>query len=171
MTEYIRFLLTQHIEEVISLCLSLLVLTIFVSIIIFLFHRRQFKRLKHKIPAIVVNDYLDTVIDHSNALKKTLFRGNHLKRNPEDALKLDSNITPLRIPGEQGDGNQAELTELKNQLANKKNIIKELEEKLANQKGKLQSSGDSDAEEKITKLKQQLEVITKNIVKKKKILK
>ena len=78
MTETLRLILTKFTDETITL-FSLLLLVTMVGIIIYWFYnRKKFHQLSHEIPASVVKNYLDSIIQNSNSLKSSLFRGGGL---------------------------------------------------------------------------------------------
>ncbi len=78
MTETIRLILTKFTDETITI-FSLLLLVTMVGIIIYWFYnRKKFHQLSHEIPASVVKNYLDSIIENSNSLKSSLFRGGGL---------------------------------------------------------------------------------------------
>lgn len=78
MKETIRLILTKFTDETITV-FSLLLLVTMVGIIIYWFYnRKKFHQLSHEIPASVVKNYLDSIIQNSNSLKSSLFRGGGL---------------------------------------------------------------------------------------------
>lgn len=78
MTETIRLILTKFTDETITV-FSLLLLVTMVGIVIYWFYnRKKFHQLSHEIPASVVKNYLDSIIQNSNSLKSSLFRGGGL---------------------------------------------------------------------------------------------
>lgn len=78
MKETIRLILTKFTDETITV-FSLLLLVTMVGIIVYWFYnRKKFHQLSHEIPASVVKNYLDSIIQNSNSLKSSLFRGGGL---------------------------------------------------------------------------------------------
>lgn len=78
MTETVRLILTKFTDETITV-FSLLLLVTMVGIVIYWFYnRKKFHQLSHEIPASVVKNYLDSIIQNSNSLKSSLFRGGGL---------------------------------------------------------------------------------------------
>jgi hypothetical protein len=78
-TETVRLILTKFTDETITV-FSLLLLVTMVGIIIYWFYnRKKFHQLSHEIPASVVKNYLDSIIQNSNSLKSSLFRGGGLE--------------------------------------------------------------------------------------------
>ncbi len=62
---------------IISFCILLIVTTSLISY--WFYNRRKFRELSHQIPASVLKNYLDSIIQNSNALKSSLFRGGGLE--------------------------------------------------------------------------------------------
>lgn len=136
MDSLINYLDKYHSQlTVLLLGLSLIVLAVFVWV--WFFNRRKYQHLKHQIPASVVKNYLDSIIQNSTALKSSLFRGG--------GLDVDANGIPSVLPlADLPAGTQAKAADLtmddsaaRAQLANiqallkeKENIIKDLENKI-----------------------------------------
>ena len=102
---------------------------------VYFYNRRKYHNLKHQIPASVVKNYLDSIIQNSTALKSSLFRGGGLDVDPSSIpsvmpLEQLSSSTPVGFSGGGGDeALQAEVAKLRSQLAEKSNIVAELETK------------------------------------------
>jgi len=111
----------------------LIVLAIFMWV--YLYNRKKYHNLKHQIPASVVKNYLDSIIQNSTALKSSLFRGGGLDIDPSSVPSVmplnQLQSAPMSISlGEGGDeALRAEVARLQSQLAEKNNIIKDLEAK------------------------------------------
>lgn len=89
-------------------------------------NRRKYHNLKHQIPAHVVKNYLDSIIQNSTALKSSLFRGGGLD------VSIPS-VMPLQGLGG-GDGialSGAPSTALLEELNHKKALISQLEAQLS----------------------------------------
>lgn len=93
-------------------------------------NRRKYHNLKHVIPANVVKNYLDSIIQNSTALKSSLFRGG--------GLDVDSvpSVMPL---GELGGGDNVAVSgapsaKVLEELAEKKALIASLEAQLLSAK-------------------------------------
>ena len=120
---------------VLQLCLLLILAAIIVWV--YLYNRKKYHNLKHQIPASVVKNYLDSIIQNSTALKSSLFRGGGLEIDPSaipSVLPLDQMQTGasigLGVVGEGGDeALRAEVARLQAQLAEKNNVIQDLENK------------------------------------------
>ncbi len=89
-------------------------------------NRRKYHNLKHQIPAHVVKNYLDSIIQNSTSLKSSLFRGGGLD------VSIPS-VMPLQGLGG-GDGialSGAPSTALMEELNHKKALISQLEAQLS----------------------------------------
>lgn len=111
------------------------------------YNRRKYHHLKHQIPASVVKNYLDSIIQNSTALKSSLFRGG--------GLEVDSNGVPSVMPlselpsgagaevnlssGKDDSALRAELAKLQAQLNEKNGIIKDLENRSAQLGGEVKA--------------------------------
>ncbi|MGE3609850.1 MAG: hypothetical protein AB7I27_09725 [Bacteriovoracaceae bacterium] len=106
-------------------------------------NRRKYHNLKHAIPANVVKNYLDSIIQNSTALKSSLFRGGGLDTNatgsvpsvmPLHNLLGGENIAVSGAPStallEELNQKKAQLAALEAQLSSSLNAQKELEAKL-----------------------------------------
>ena len=138
-SETLNLILTKFTDE--ALTITFLVSVIFFAILIgyWVYYRKKFNELKHQIPAQVVKNYLDSIIQNSSALKSSLFRGGGL--DVEDGIPSvvpagDLGSTPVQVAGggaSQEDLNQkiAEIASLRASLGDKDKTIGELEQKLA----------------------------------------
>lgn len=97
-------------------------------------NRRKYHNLKHAIPANVVKNYLDSIIQNSTALKSSLFRGGGL-----DVSGAVPSVIPLQnLTGGDGLGvSGAPSTALLEELNQKKAHIAALEAQLSTQQGSL----------------------------------
>lgn len=78
MSETLRLILTKFTDETITVFSMLLLITMAGIIIYWFYNRKKFHQLTHEIPASVVKNYLDSIIQNSNSLKSSLFRGGGL---------------------------------------------------------------------------------------------
>lgn len=78
MSETLRLILTKFTDETITLFSILLLVTMAGIIVYWFYNRKKFHQLTHEIPASVVKNYLDSIIQNSTALKSSLFRGGGL---------------------------------------------------------------------------------------------
>ncbi|MDD4974302.1 MAG: hypothetical protein PHY93_08110 [Bacteriovorax sp.] len=78
MSETLRLILTKFTDETITVFSTLLLVTMAGIIAYWFYNRKKFQQLTHEIPASVVKNYLDSIIQNSTALKSSLFRGGGL---------------------------------------------------------------------------------------------
>ena len=78
MSETLRLILTKFTDETITVFSMLLLVTMVGIIVYWFYNRKKFHQLTHEIPASVVKNYLDSIIQNSNSLKSSLFRGGGL---------------------------------------------------------------------------------------------
>lgn len=137
MTETLRLILTKFTDETITV-FSLLLLVTMVGIIIYWFYnRKKFHQLSHEIPASVVKNYLDSIIQNSNSLKSSLFRGGGLDIGngipsvvPVGDLPSSMNIG-MGSGGEEVTQKNAEIAALNQRLTDRQRQIADLERTIA----------------------------------------
>lgn len=78
MSETLRLILTKFTDETITVFSMLLLVTMAGIIAYWFYNRKKFHQLTHEIPASVVKNYLDSIIQNSTSLKSSLFRGGGL---------------------------------------------------------------------------------------------
>ena len=136
MNSLINYLDKYHAPlTVLLLGLSLIIFAVFVWI--WFYNRKKYHHLKHQIPASVVKNYLDSIIQNSTALKSSLFRGGGLEVDAQgvpSVMPLSDlpNSTEINVgTNSSGDDSalRAEVSKLQAQLAEKENVIKDLENK------------------------------------------
>jgi predicted nuclease with TOPRIM domain len=120
-------------------------------------NRRKYHNLKHAIPANVVKDYLDSIIQNSTALKSSLFRGGGLEVNGVPSVMplhnlmggegLAVNGAPSTALLEEVNQKKAAIAALEAQLSSLQGARKEIEGKLSSSQNQLSS-----AENKIKEL-------------------
>lgn len=160
-TRFVREMM--HISDnVFYMSLSILFLVFCLMIAYWFYTRRRMQELKHQIPATVLKNYLDSVIQNSNALKSSLFRGGGL----EAGIGIPSVFPTSSLPtgniadnSEELNRKNAEISSLHSQISNKNQQITELEKMLRDRPAG--SAGDADLIAKlnsdVTKLKGQLD--------------
>jgi hypothetical protein len=129
----------------ISLIMTAFVLVIFIGI--WAHNRRKFQNLSHQIPASVVKNYLDTIIQNSNSLKDSLFRGGGLEMGQgvpsvKPVQDLSAGGVDSSLLQEQLNQKIAEISSVKGQLSEKDQAIVDLENKLKEAQAAV-ASGDS----------------------------
>ncbi|MBK24340.1 MAG: hypothetical protein CME70_10120 [Halobacteriovorax sp.] len=137
MKETINLILTKFTDETLTISIGLMGLLFVILAAYWVYYRRKFNELKHQIPAQVVKNYLDSIIQNSSALKSSLFRGGGL--DVEDGIPsvvpaADLGSTPVQVSGASGEElNQknAEIASLRATIGDKDKTLSELEKKLA----------------------------------------
>lgn len=151
-----------------NIIIALILLLIFVTVLLlgyWIYNRRKFHQLSHQIPASVVKNYLDSIIQNSTALKSSLFRGGGLDITdgipsvvPVQDLPKGQSVDVGTADLEEVNKKNAEIASLNNQLNDKQNLISELEKKLADSSATIIPDSDSsEKDEEISILKQEIE--------------
>lgn len=137
MKETINLILTKFTDETLTISIGLMGLLFVILAAYWVYYRRKFNELKHQIPAQVVKNYLDSIIQNSSALKSSLFRGGGL--DVEDGIPsvvpaADLGSTPVQVSsasGEELNQKNAEIASLRATIGDKDKTLSELEKKLA----------------------------------------
>jgi len=162
-SEIIDLTLTKFTDESIAIIISLLVILLVLMVVYWLYNRRQFQQLSHQIPASVLKNYLDSIIQNSNALKSSLFRGGGLELG--EGIPSVMPVADLgRGSVQQGDPEEvkrlgAEIAQLKSTVSEKEQIIMELEDQLRQMESVSKESGSADD----AKHKKEIETLKKEI--------
>lgn len=133
MSETIRLILTKFTDETIVIFSLLLLMTMMGIIIYWFYNRKKFHQLSHEIPASVVKNYLDSIIQNSNSLKSSLFRGGGLDMGngvPSVVAIGDlptSKIHSVGVAGEEVSQKNAEIAALTLKLNDRFSQIQDLE--------------------------------------------
>jgi hypothetical protein len=130
--------LDQFTVEVLVILIGLLFITSTLFLWLWFANRKKYQNLKHQIPANVVNNYIDSIIQNSSALKSGLFRGD-VQGNGNPAV-----MNPIHLDGiasGSGDLNakNAEISALMAQLNQLKNSQRDLENKFAGSQAEISS--------------------------------
>jgi DNA repair exonuclease SbcCD ATPase subunit len=162
-SEILRLVLTKFTDETITIfgILSLLTMT---GIVIYWFHnRKKFHQLQHEIPASIVKNYLDSIIENSNSLKSSLFRGGGLDIGlgvpavvPVTTLPASPSIA-VGSSSEELNQKIAEIASLKQNVNDRTKQVSEIEARLKEAEQSLgearkSSGGDAALQKEITKL-------------------
>ena len=119
---------------IISALVMLFVLGTLVSV--WLYNRRKFHNLSHQIPASIVKNYLDSIIQNSTSLKSSLFRGGGMDIGegiPSVVPTGDLKPGPVSAAStEELNRKNAEISSLNSKLSDKDRLISDLEKRLAN---------------------------------------
>ena len=133
--------LDKYSSQIFVLQMGLLVILSAIILWVYFYNRKKYHNLKHQIPASVVKNYLDSIIQNSNALKSSLFRGGGLDVDPSSIPSVMPvgdlpSSSPVSVSIEGGDeALKAEIARLQSQLAVKDNAIKDLEAKATDLSG------------------------------------
>lgn len=164
MTETINLIVTKYNYQSLVISLAVLVATVAVLVLVWLYNRRKIHQLTHQIPASVLKNYLDSIIQNSTALKSSLFRGGGLDLgigvpSVMPLSELPRGNVDVSLSQEQLNQKNAEISLLNSRLLTKDSQLRELEQQLASSKMQLASlakGGDQSGE--ILALKNQLEL-------------
>ena len=163
MPETIRLVLTKFTDETITIFGLTSLLTMLAIVIYWFYNRKKFHQLQHEIPASIVKNYLDSIIENSNSLKSSLFRGGGL----DIGLGVPSVVPVGTLPTSQSIGvgtsseelNQknAEIASLKQNVGDRGKQITELEARLREAEQSLaealkSSGGDANLQKELTKI-------------------
>lgn len=125
----------KYTTQIFVLQMGMLVILSSIIIWVYYYNRKKYHNLKHQIPASVVKNYLDSIIQNSTALKSSLFRGGGLDVDPTSipsVMPLDQLQTAAPVGISTGGGDEAlraEVARLQAQLSEKQTIISDLETK------------------------------------------
>lgn len=154
--ETIKLFLTKFTDETITISsLSLLCVTS-VLIIYWIYNRKKFHQLTHQIPASVVKNYLDSIIQNSTSLKSSLFRGGGIELGngipsvmPVSTLPASGSLSSGGASSEELNQKIAEIAALQTQLMEKGQLIQDLEVQVTN-------SNNDDTGEDVAKYKEEI---------------
>lgn len=163
MSETLRLVLTKFTDETITIFGLLSLLTMIGIVIYWFYNRKKFHQLQHEIPASIVKNYLDSIIENSNSLKSSLFRGGGLDIGlgvpavvPVTTLPASSSIG-VGSSSEELNQKNAEIASLKQNVGDRTKQITELEKRLRDAEQSLSdamksSGGDAALQKEVTKL-------------------
>lgn len=135
--ETFKLILTQFTDETIAISSLTLMLVFTVLVAYWVYNRRKFQQLAHQIPATVVKNYLDSIIQNSTALKSSLFRGGGLEMGdgipsvvPVAGLPVGK-VTDSGVSADVLNQKNAEIAALRTKLTDREKLIADLERRLA----------------------------------------
>jgi uncharacterized protein (UPF0335 family) len=137
-SETLNLILTKFTDEAITITSLFLVVVMCLIVAYWLYNRKKLHKLSHQIPASVVKNYLDSIIQNSNALKSSLFRGGGLDVTdgiPSVLPTSDLPAGPVSLAGDNSEElnrKNAEINALRTQITEKDGMISDLQNKLAN---------------------------------------
>jgi hypothetical protein len=148
--------LDKYTTQIFVLQMGLLVILSAIILWVYFYNRKKYHNLKHQIPATVVKNYLDSIIQNSTALKSSLFRGGGLDVDPSSipsVMPLDQLPTTSHVSVDGGgdEALKAEVARLQSELSAKLNVISDLETKNADLEGTVKAK-----EERIEELEKLL---------------
>jgi hypothetical protein len=135
-SETIRLILTKFTDETITVFSMMLLITMAAIIAYWFYNRKKFHQLTHEIPASVVKNYLDSIIQNSTSLKSSLFRGGGLDMGngipsvvPVGDLPTSTNIG-IGSTSEEVNQKNAEIASLTLKLNDRTKQISDLEKRM-----------------------------------------
>ncbi|MAZ47618.1 MAG: hypothetical protein CME65_03595 [Halobacteriovoraceae bacterium] len=125
----------KYTEEIFFLEIGVFVIVATLLVSLYIYNRKKYHNLKHQIPASVVKNYLDSIIQNSTALKSSLFRGGGIDVDPSgipsvfplDQLAGSGQATAGSAGGDEA--LRAEVSRLQAQLTEKNNVLQDIEKK------------------------------------------
>jgi cell division protein FtsB len=162
-SETLRLILTKFTDETITIFGLLSLLTMMGIVIYWFYYRKKFHQLQHEIPASIVKNYLDSIIENSNSLKSSLFRGGGL----DIGLGIPAVVPVAGLPSTQSisvgssseelNQKSAEIASLKQNVTDRTRQITELEARIRDTEQSLadarqSSGGDAALQKELTKL-------------------
>lgn len=135
--------ISRHSSHLVVIEVSLVILIIVLFVATWLYNRKKYQNLKHQIPATVVKSYLDSIIQNSTALKSSLFRGGGLDQEGAvpSVLPLSELPQGVNVSSDADSAAlQAEISNLRAQLADKTQALREVEDELNSVNGELKEA-------------------------------
>jgi len=143
-------LLSQFADDTAFILFWFALVLLVVIIAYWFYNRRKFHSLRHQIPASVVKNYLDSIIQNSTALKSSLFRGGGLDVGggvpsvvPLSDLPMGHSVSGSGISQEELNQKNAQISMLNGQLAEKRQTVADLEAKVRDLMSRPMGGGDS----------------------------
>lgn len=123
------YYLDNFTPEFLFIELAVLVIIFLGIIMMWLYNRKKYHDLAHQIPAGVIKNYLDSIIQNSNSLKSSLFRGGGADLG-EGAPSVVSLGAAGGASADELNRKNAEIDSLRSQLNEKTGTIGDLENKV-----------------------------------------
>jgi hypothetical protein len=137
--ETIKHIFTNFNDDTIIIFSFMAIFFACIIIAYWLYNRKKFQELSHQIPASVVKNYLDSIIQNSTALKSSLFRGGGLDLGQGIPSVVPVQELPTGNVGgpsqEELNQKNAEIQSLNARLAEKDATIDDLNKRLAEGSG------------------------------------
>jgi myosin heavy subunit len=158
-SETVRLILTKFTDETITVFSTLLLMTMAIIVVYWFYNRKKFHQLSHEIPASVVKNYLDSIIQNSTALKSSLFRGGGLDigngiPSVVPIHDLPAGNVSIGSSSEEVSQKNAEIQSLSVKLNDKARQVTDLEKKVQDL---ISNSGNGSAESEM--LKQEVQTL------------
>jgi myosin heavy subunit len=158
-SETVRLILTKFTDETITVFSTLLLMTMAIIVVYWFYNRKKFHQLSHEIPASVVKNYLDSIIQNSTALKSSLFRGGGLDigngiPSVVPIHDLPAGNVSIGSSSEEVSQKNAEIQSLSVKLNDKARQVTDLEKKVQDL---IANSGNGSAESEM--LKQEVQTL------------
>ncbi|MBT3982974.1 MAG: hypothetical protein HOE90_16565 [Bacteriovoracaceae bacterium] len=139
LSETFKLWVTKFDDVTLVVTMSFLFIVTVSFVVYWIYNKKKYHQLGHQIPASVVKNYLDSIIQNSTSLKSSLFRGGGLD---VDGAGIPSVLPLSGLGGDQvsagGGGNpeelaqkNAQINQLNAQLTEKLSLIAQLEAKIA----------------------------------------
>ncbi len=159
--ESLRLFFTHFTDYSITASLGILGLMGVGIIALWFYNRKKLHQLSHQIPASVVKHYLDSIIQNSQSLKSSLFRGGGL--DITEGIPSVVPVSGLSAGTSPDDVNRkiAEISSLTARLMEKERMIGDLEKRLVAKP----TVGGSDQSEQVAILKSEVERLQKELAK------
>jgi uncharacterized coiled-coil DUF342 family protein len=167
----IIYYIQNFTNEYLEISFWVLVATTSLLVTFWVVNRKRIQKLSHQIPASVVKNYLDSIIQNSTALKSSLFRGGGLEIGggvpavmPVDRLPSSASLQLSTGFSEEVSQKTAEISALKAKLSDKENLLKELEKNLEELQAS-QGSGNDGSDSIIKSLNSKIKELEDKIAK------
>lgn len=138
-------LIDKYHSQLTVLLIGLALIILTVIFWVWFYNRKKYHNLKHQIPASIVKNYLDTIIQNSTSLKSSLFRGGGLdvEGGIPSVFPLADLQNGAQVSLDTGDIKElkAIIDKLQNQLVDKNHVVRDLE----NQNSDLNTDGKNKA--------------------------
>ncbi len=141
-----------HNSDFLVILLSFSVLSLVSFTFLWFYNRRKFQGLEHDLPADVVKSYIDAIIQNSNVLKTSLFRGETGDSVMPPVMGQERVIEKVKEVQVGDPELQSKLEQTLSQLTQTQKKVEELEGMLSGGDSKLKSS-----ENKVAELEAQVE--------------
>lgn len=140
-------LVDKFSSQILLIQVGLILILFSVFLWIWLYNKRRYNHLKHQIPANVVKNYLDSIIQNSHSLKSSLFRGGGLDVDEngvpsvlsfKDIANGSSQVSYApQNESEELNAKNAEIMRLQGEVESKNKIVRDFEKELSSLNGEM----------------------------------